>query len=427
MVLLSSPEDVQKMFKASEFDPQRIALTSLKKIRLEHPENFFEQKTGILLENGEEWQRVRSKVQVPLLKPKSVAMYLPQMDDVAKSFVEMIKRTESAGTATFDNFSSLLRKFALESIALVCLNRQMGFFGKEEPDRFAAQFLENSQRMLDAAVKVELGIRTWKLYKTKVYRELEDVHNNHIKVFQEVVEEASMSLAEAKSSGDPNRSLTILEAYLNTEGLSKTDVSTMIIDLVFGGVDNVSTTLAFFLYALAKNPDCQEKLQEEIDRIVGSQDGVLTSEQINEMTYLYRSFKESMRMHNIAYATARNTLKDEVYHGYHIPEGTMMMVLNDCITMNEKYFERPTEFLPERWNRDRPLGQIHPYSSIPFSFGKRMCIGKRIAMQEMSAFIIRLLQQYTVTLDQNVQLEVKSDLLLKPAFELPFQFVRRQL
>ena len=60
------------------------------------------------------------------------------------------------------------------------------------------------------------------------------------------------------------------------------------------------------------------------------------------------------------------------------------------ITRNEEYFQRANEFLPERWSRDRPLGDIHPFASLPFSHGKRMCVGKRVAEQEMYAFLIRV-------------------------------------
>ena len=68
----------------------------------------------------------------------------------------------------------------------------------------------------------------------------------------------------------------------------------------------------------------------------------------------------------------------------------MAMGFNMLMGIDEKYFKRPNEFIPERWNRDRPLGDIHPYASLPFSTGTRMCIGKRIAEQEIYSFLIRV-------------------------------------
>lgn len=57
---------------------------------------------------------------------------------------------------------------------------------------------------------------------------------------------------------------------------------------------------------------------------------------------------------------------------------------------DEACFPRPNEYLPERWLRDKPYGDIHPYASLPFSHGSRMCIGRRIAEQEMYIFLARV-------------------------------------
>lgn len=64
----------------------------------------------------------------------------------------------------------------------------------------------------------------------------------------EAINDAAKSLDEARASGDPDRTLTVMETYLNTEGLSKSDVATMILDMLFAGVDTVSYRLNLLLY-----------------------------------------------------------------------------------------------------------------------------------------------------------------------------------
>ena len=50
----------------------------------------------------------------------------------------------------------------------------------------------------------------------------------------------------------------------------------------------------------------------------------------------------------------------------------------------EEYFPNPQNFLPERWVKGHPQeGKHHPYASLPFGFGTRMCIGRRLAELEM--------------------------------------------
>ncbi|KAA0193478.1 Cytochrome P450 CYP3218 [Hyalella azteca] len=105
---------------------------------------------------------------------------------------------------------------------------------------------------------------------------------------------------------------------------------------------------------------------------------------------------------------------------------TLAMGFNSVISRMEEYFPRPLEFLPERWQRDRPYGAIHPFASLPFSHGTRMCIGKRLAEQEIYTFLIRMLQKYTVTFESDEEMEVKTQLVLKPATQLAFKFHPRK-
>ena len=58
----------------------------------------------------------------------------------------------------------------------------------------------------------------------------------------------------------------------------------------------------------------------------------------------------------------------------------------------EEYFPRPSEFLPERWIKGDPLeSHHHPFTLLPFGFGTRMCVGRRLAEMEMWQFTTKVL------------------------------------
>lgn len=66
---------------------------------------------------------------------------------------------------------------------------------------------------------------------------------------------------------------------------------------------------------------------------------------------------------------------------------------------DEKYFHRPTEFIPERWLNDRDASipsakEVNPFIFLPFGFGSRSCIGKRLAMMEMEVILARWIRQF---------------------------------
>lgn len=68
----------------------------------------------------------------------------------------------------------------------------------------------------------------------------------------------------------------------------------------------------------------------------------------------------------------------------------MILLMSAFAGWDAKEIQRPQEFLPERWLRHRPYGSIHPCASIPFSFGSRMCIGRRISEQEIYILLARV-------------------------------------
>lgn len=67
-----------------------------------------------MFRNGEEWWRVRSKVQAPLLRPKNVALYLPLVDQVTVKFMERIDLLQADNGRVPDDFLQELYKWTLE-------------------------------------------------------------------------------------------------------------------------------------------------------------------------------------------------------------------------------------------------------------------------------------------------------------------------
>lgn len=62
----------------------------------------------------------------------------------------------------------------------------------------------------------------------------------------------------------------------------------------------------------------------------------------------------------------------------------MVMTLHHIPSLLDEYFPRANEFIPERWLRGHPMeSNHHPYTLLPFGFGTRMCIGRRLAELEM--------------------------------------------
>lgn len=92
---------------------------------------------------------------------------------------------------------------------------------------------------------------------------------------------------------------------------------------------------------------------------------------------------------------------------------------------SEKYFRRASEYLPERWLSERPADvpsakDSNPFIFLPFGFGARSCIGKRLAMMELEMITARLVRQFELRWNYD-KLHFKQALINIPANPLQFE------
>lgn len=119
----------------------------------------------------------------------------------------------------------------------------------------------------------------------------------------------------------------------------------------------------------------------------------------------------------------RVTSQDLVLSGYRIPKNTLVFILHQLMCRREEYFPQAEQFLPERWIKGHALeSQTHPYVMLPFGFGTRMCIGRRIAELEMWQLTAKLMQNFRVEY-HHADIGCTSRMLNIPDQPLRFRFV----
>lgn len=157
------------------------------------------------------------------------------------------------------------------------------------------------------------------------------------------------------------------------------------------------------MYCLAKNPEKQEKLREELMTILPDDSTQLTGDHMKNMPYLRGVLKETLRLFPPASGNMRRFSEDIVIRGYQVPKGVDVMLGMLHIYKDKQYFGSPNDFVPERWIRNQEasgcphsLKQSHPFSYLPFGYGARFCAGKRIAEMELEVFVSRLFREYRV-------------------------------
>jgi cytochrome P450 len=99
---------------------------------------------------------------------------------------------------------------------------------------------------------------------------------------------------------------------------------------------------------------------------------------------------------------------------------------------DEKYWENPKEFRPDRFLPDgeyftsEKLGLLRQYLYSPFGIGNRACIGKRFAEIEGVITLAMLLQRYNITLkDPKWEMEISIAVTMRPKASPPIVFEKR--
>lgn len=179
-------------------------------------------------------------------------------------------------------------------------------------------------------------------------------------------------------------------------------VERVLMDLFVAGVESTSSVLTFLWYELARNPEKQKTLQQEITSVCGSAD--ITKESLSEMPYLKACIKEILRLYPPTSPGSFVRLeRNTVISGYEVPKGTEILIFTQHMCENEQFFSHPDAFLPERFLRsNNPLSSTirntHPSATLPFGFGPRSCIGQRFAELEIQLITAKFFQQLDVSL-----------------------------
>ncbi|XP_063368415.1 cytochrome P450 6B2-like [Cydia amplana] len=172
------------------------------------------------------------------------------------------------------------------------------------------------------------------------------------------------------------------------------------------GFETSASVMCFTLYELAKNPEKQLRLFDEVDAYLKKSGGKVTYECLTELPYLEACVNEAMRLYPVLGVLAR-----EVVEPYTLPSG---LVLEKGMRIhlpvyhlhhNADLFPDPEKYRPERFMGEEKKN-IVPYSYMPFGEGPRICIGMRFARMQMIAGMVTLLKKYSLSLAPGMPREV---------------------
>ncbi|EMS63171.1 Isoflavone 2'-hydroxylase [Triticum urartu] len=197
-------------------------------------------------------------------------------------------------------------------------------------------------------------------------------------------------LDDGGAEGDKKSMIAVLLTLQKTEPEVYTDtmITALCANLFGAGTETTSTTTEWAMSPPRNRPAALRKAQAEIDATVGTS-RLVTADDVPRLAYLQCIVSETLRLYPAApMLLPHESSADCKVGGYNVPSGTMLMVNAYAIHRDPAAWERPLEFVPERFEDGKAEGRF----MIPFGMGRRRCPGETLALRAIGMVLATLVQ-----------------------------------
>lgn len=356
---------------------------------------------GLLTTEGDHWQAQRKLIQPAFHKSQLLLL----LETIQKTILEELKNIKTGKPIdVFPVFNDLAFQTVVKSIFNIDIS---------ESDINSLQHAtEATQQMLVQELRQPFLV-WWFNLSGKTKRHL-DLTKNSRAILKRLVEERRQS----NKKHDDLLDMLLNAKYEDGSSMDENQLVDEILILFAAGHETTSNALTFTCELLARNPEAQVKILEEVKRVKSESEDII--HWIKKANYTQLVIEESMRLYPPAYFIDRVNKEEDNFNGIILPKGSNLLFSVYEIHRHPELWKNPEAFIPERF-----LDENIKFSKIyyPFGAGPRMCIGNNFAMYEMILAIVSLVEQFEIV-EKKTPIQIKPLITLKP-FEAILEFKSR--
>ncbi|CAG8489127.1 10802_t:CDS:1 [Ambispora gerdemannii] len=233
--------------------------------------------------------------------------------------------------------------------------------------------------------------------------ELELINERKITMMKQQPDVNSVNSNNSKVKAD---FLTMLLTSTDDADVIKQNIREM-----FGaGIATTTSTLCAIVHHLAKHPEVEKRMVDELFRVLGSNQNVKV-EDFDKLKFTEAVINETIRLNPVVPLVHRYSTDTELeIAGRLFPPNTIFGINLAHIQRNPKYFPNPETFDPDRFYTENCAencaenctehrkDQLPKYAFSPFGQGMRSCPGKNFAMAEIKTILANIYRKYTFQL-----------------------------
>ncbi|KAI7893107.1 cytochrome P450 [Mucor mucedo] len=393
----NDPEIAELFAKESEYFTKKVGATGLNEIKAFARQGLFTTDTEEM-----DW-KLAHKLLMPAFSPRAIKVYQQEMGEITQQAIKIFEQFAPSDPVEIIDWTT---NITFETIGRVGFGYDFNLLA--ERDQPPNAFIEAMGFCLNQSIQRMQQAQFIKLLPIEANRKFEQ----SIKHMHRIVDGV---IVERKNGEDAKDMEKDLLGYMlnardeNNLGLSDENIRDQVVTFLIAGHDTTANTLAWTLYELARNPDIQQKVLQEIADNHITWDVLPTSEQISNLKYIHQVIKEVLRVYPPVRVLGKYCKEDCIVPGgYRIKAGTTCALHVYAMHHNEDVYPDHSRFDPDRWTPEEEQKRSR-FSWLPFSTGVRGCIGMALALQEAKTVLAMLLNRFEFLYDgPDVQYDPKA-------------------
>nr|XP_032801884.1 sterol 26-hydroxylase, mitochondrial isoform X1 [Petromyzon marinus] len=379
---------------------------------------------GPFTENGSKWNQLRSVLNQKMLRPRDMVAYVKPINEVVTDLLARLHMLSASNGGMVNNLANEFYKFAFEGISTVLFEKRLGCLEQSVPEETQV-FIDAVRTVFIHSEKMAL-IPKWIRMILPLWKHYCNAWDVIFSFGMKEIDKKMIKISEMVARGEPLEGEYL--TYLLSNGkLTEHEIHGSIAELLMAGIDTTSNTMSWVLYHLSREPHLQERLHQEVEGVCPG-NTIPNVQDLAKMSFLKAVIKEILRLYPVVPSNSRLIVEGGTkVGGYVFPKNTLFQLCHYAVSHNPEIFPDPEAFKPERWLRKGTMLAHPPFGSIPFGFGVRACVGRRVAELEMYLTLSRLIKEFEVQWDPSQKdILPKTSTVIIPSESINLKFIARK-